>query len=135
MVQVHKKRWSIQILVLMILSLFSGFLAPPTNADSLSSEYVFSHPHNGSDRTGYCEVQKNSIQPAFHGNSTLCRTIKKYFHIFTVFTIRNLYRSNVRIATSLGFMSGVGNGVFDPAGYAMRAEAAVVLKRFLNHVN
>jgi hypothetical protein len=44
-------------------------------------------------------------------------------------------RSNVRIATSLGFMSGVGNGVFNPAGYATRAEAAVVLKRFLNHVN
>jgi subtilisin family serine protease len=43
-------------------------------------------------------------------------------------------RANVRIATSLGLMSGVGNGAFNPSGNATRAEAAVVLKRFLDLV-
>jgi subtilisin family serine protease len=43
-------------------------------------------------------------------------------------------RTNVGIATSLGLMSGVGSGAFDPSGNAIRAEAAVVLKRFLDLV-
>jgi hypothetical protein len=50
-------------------------------------------------------------------------------------SISSWARSNVRIATSLGLMSGVGSGKFNPAGFATRAEAAVVLKRFLNLAN
>jgi hypothetical protein len=44
-------------------------------------------------------------------------------------------KANVRIVTSLGLMSGVGNGKFNPSGFATRAEAAVVLKKLLNHSN
>lgn len=43
-------------------------------------------------------------------------------------------RANVRIATSLGLMSGSGNEKFNPKGLATRAEAAVVLERFLNKI-
>lgn len=48
--------------------------------------------------------------------------------------ISNWARANVRIATSLGLMSGSGNEKFNPKGLATRAEAAVVLERFLNKI-
>jgi subtilisin family serine protease len=49
--------------------------------------------------------------------------------------ISNWARVNVRIAASLGLMSGSGSGKFNPKGLATRAEAAVALKRFLNKIN
>ncbi|MDB5052881.1 MAG: hypothetical protein JWM44_931, partial [Bacilli bacterium] len=49
-------------------------------------------------------------------------------------TVSSWARENVRIATSLGLMTGDKTGAFNPSDSATRAEAAVVLKRFLNKI-
>jgi subtilisin family serine protease len=75
-------------------------------------------------------------------NAYLQKTGKQLSDIVTtqeVYTdegsISSWARSYVQIATSLSLMGGVGNGKFNPSGFATRAEAAVVLKRFLNLAN